>query len=448
MGKYAIILVSALIFSMLTYSHALRNALFMSNSRTVQSFSQNQAHNISQSAAMMAITHLRNNENSTFLPTPDNTLYFPSQNGFEFWHDMHGEYNLELTNHGGSLLTLRSTGRFEDTIYRTEIGLLIGSSTWNPNFDQALHAENSIELGGNDYIGCVGANPCQVTLNSSLSNSVHLGSQSKIKIDADLFIGPGSDVNSVVVGNQNNVSGDIKVLSQTIKYEMPEFPDFTELSFLPGSSIYSTGMTLSPEDYDQRHIPEILMTSGNNTLIIDTGDQDRELRVGKLDLSGQNEIKIIGDGKLTIYVDYDVDMKGGSSINEGGNVNHFMLFYRGNQEVELYDETLDFGGNTHFNGNFFADKANVRLRGTAGIQGNVITGGSVLMSGNASAISRVIYAPEGTVETNGNVGIRGAVVSKSFKASGNTDLIFDPEFDADIPDLEMFGSGFDIAYWN
>ncbi|TVR14709.1 MAG: hypothetical protein EA391_12305 [Balneolaceae bacterium] len=448
MGKYAIIIVSALIFSMITYSHALRNALFMSSSRTVQSYSQNQAHNIAHSAAMMAITDLRSNDNSTFFPSTDNTYYFPSANGFEPLSEMYGEYNLELTNHGGTLLTLRSTGRFENTTYQTEIGLVIGFSTWNPNFDQALHAENSIEMGGNDYIGCVGVNPCQVTLNSALANSIHLGSQSKIKIDADLYVGPGSDVNSVVVGNHNNVSGDIKVLPKTIKHEMPLFPDFSELNFLSGSSIYSTSTTLNPEDFDQRHIPEILMTSGNNTLIINTGDQDRELRVGKLELSGQNEIKIVGDGKLTIYVDYDVDMKGGSTINEDGDVNKFMMFYRGNQEVELYDETLDFGGNTHFNGSFFADKANVRLRGTAGIQGNVITGGNVLMSGNASAISRVVFAPEGTVETNGNVSIRGSVISKSFKASGNTDLIFDPEFDADIPDLEVFGSGFDVVYWN
>ncbi len=448
MGKYAILIVSALIFSMITYSHALKNALFISNSRTVQSFSQNQAHNIAHSAAMMAITDLRNNENSLFFPSTDNSYIYPLDNGFEPWTDMNGEYNLQLTNQGDSLLVLSSTGRFEDTIYRTNIGLVIGNSIWNPVFDQALHAENTIEMGGSDYIGCEGLNPCQVTLNSNSADAVKLGSQSKIKMDADLFIGPGGDPNVVVTGNHNNVAGDIRVMPQRINYNMPVFPDFSELNFLPGSSVYSTSMTLNPEDYDQKHIPEILMTSGNNTLTINTGNQDRELRVGKLELGGQNEINVIGEGKLTIYVDYDIDMKGGSSINENGDVNKLMLYYSGNQEVELYDETLDFGGNTFFNGSFFADKANVRLRGTAGIQGNVITGSNVFMSGNASAISRVVFAPLGTVSTNGNVEIRGSVISHNFSGSGNTSLIFDPEFDADLPELEVFGSGFDVVYWN
>ena len=446
MGKYAILIVSALIFSMITYSHALRNALFMSNARTVQSFSQNQAHNIAHSAAMMAITDLRNNDNSSFFPSPDNNFIYPSVDGFEAWPDMNGEYNLQLTNQGDSLLVLSSIGRFEETNYRTNIGLVIGFSQWDPSFDQALHAENSINMGGSDYIGCEGLNPCQVTLNSSASNSMTFNGESEI--NADVFIGPGSDPN-LVVSNHNNVTGDISVMPQTLKYEMPIFPDFGALNFMPsGNSFSNSTMTLNPSDYDQLHISEIRMDSGNNTLTINTGDQDRELRVGRLELGGQNEIKIIGDGKLTIYVDYDVDMKGGSTINENGDVNQLMLYYNGNQEVELYDETLDFGGNTHFNGSFFADKANVRLRGTSGIQGNVITGGNVTMSGDASAISRVIYAPNGTVSTQGNVKIRGSVISNVYNSGGNTDIIFDPDFGAELPELEVFGSGFDVVFWN
>ncbi len=448
MGKYAMVIVSALIFSVITYSYGLRNALFLSNSRVVQSYSQNQAHNIAQAAAMIAINNLRNDSNTNFFPSENNIINYPSVENFEPWEEMHGSYNLRFMNQGNLLLVLTSTGLFEETIYSTNIGLIIGNSIWTPNFDQVLHAEDSITLGGNDYIGCEGILPCQVTINSIDQNAVKLGTQSKIKIDGDLFIGPGGHPNVVVNGNHSNVAGKITPLLRRLDYKMPNFPDYSDLNFLPGSSVYSNSIILNPEDYDRRHIPEILMTSGNNTLVFNTGNQDRELRVGNLQLSGQNRINVIGEGKLTVYVDYDIDMKGGSAMNELGDLNQLMLYYKGNQEVELYDETIDFGGNTFFNGNFFSEKAHVRLRGTAGIQGNVITGGSVIMRGDASAISRVVYAPLGSVTTDGNVKIRGAVISYSYVGSGNTTLIYDPDLDADLPELEVEGGGFDIVYWN
>lgn len=69
------------------------------------------------------------------------------------------------------------------------------------------------------------------------------------------------------------------------------------------------------------------------------------------------------------------------------------------------------------------------------------------MDGTSSAVSRVVYAPNGTVETKGTVDIRGAVISNNYIASGTTTLTYDPEFMSNVPDLEVAG-GFPIAYWN
>jgi hypothetical protein len=182
MGKYAILIVSALIFSVITYSHGLRNALFMSNTRVVQSFSQNQAHNIAQSAATIVINHLRNNIAGSFQAEKDDTYAFPSIDGFQEWQEMHGAYNIIVSNHGDTLYTVQSTGRFEDTIYRTNVGLVPFSPVWNPVIDQAVHADKNITLTGSAIIGG------DATINSILTNAVHLGSSTSI--DSTLFIGP------------------------------------------------------------------------------------------------------------------------------------------------------------------------------------------------------------------------------------------------------------------
>jgi len=454
MGKYAILLVSALIFSMITYSHALKNALFMSNTRTVQSYSQNQAHNIAQSAAMMAIKDLQSGNNSNFKDLVNNLTangtpeYYPNENTFINWDDLNGSYKLQfdkIFQDGRELLRVSSIGNFQETVYTVNLGL---SKNWDPPLDQALHAETLIDLstGSSDFING------QVSINSMNSNSVKLGNQNKTKINGDLLIAPGTDGDNILTGNHSNVSGTIGNLNRLYEYDMPIFPNEDaeqEKHRWPATGapfIYQGENQLNPEDYDGRYINSLSL-QGNSDLVINTGDQDRILHVGELDIQSSN-ITILGDGKLTVYVENFLDLKGNAKINEAGDVNQLMLFYRGNEEVDLYDETLEFGGNTQFNGSLFAEKAKIRLNGTAGIQGNIITlGNEVIISGNPSLeseIARVIFAPNATVKAQGNVTINGAVIANEFHGSGNTTLNYQ-KLDVDLPDLQ---GDLKITYWN
>lgn len=446
MGKYALIIVGALIFSLLTYSYALKNALLQSNFRLVQTYSHNQANNIAQSAAMVVINDIRNNETSYFIPSTNSTYEYPSANGFADWSILNGAYHVEVMNQADTLLHIQATGRFEDdTYYRASVGLSTGTATWNPLLNQALHANHLIHPSGNVDIGCVDGSPqCLVTINSIDSGAIDVSGNSSI--DADLLIGPGGD-ESFVVNGAENITGQIGTMPQKIDYPLPKFPDYGSFDTLPGTNVYNTSTTLLPEHYDNKHFGEILLTQGNNTLTIDTGDQDRMLIVGKLALGGQNRINIIGEGKLSIYVEYEIGMNGGSSVNKDGDINNLMLYYKGNQDVELHDETIEFGGNTIFNGSIFAEYADISLLGTAGIQGNVMTGGNVQIGGDAGAISRVIYAPNGTVSTFGDTVISGSVISNEFTGSGNVTLTYDPNFNAELPDLEVI-QNYPIVYWN
>lgn len=110
------------------------------------------------------------------------------------------------------------------------------------------------------------------------------------------------------------------------------------------------------------------------------------------------------------------------------------VYYRGSS-------TLDFAGSTTFRGGVYAQTANVRIVGSGGIQGNIITGGSsVEVFGNAEANSRVLFAPNAHVQLTGSVRIRGAVVANRFTATGNTRVFFATEFDDAFPEMRGGGS--------
>jgi len=450
MGKYAILIVSALIFSMITYSHGLRNALFISNARTVDSYSQNQAHNIAQSAAMMVIRDLRTNPSSFFLPEGDDIVEFPVNGGFENWPEMYGEFRIEVSNQlAQETITINSTGRFEDTIYRTTIRLR--SDTFSPSFEQALHANNSIYMSGNDYVGCGGITPCLVTLNNTAANTV--GLTGSVQMEADLYVGVGGNPDVVLSGSSvDKIDGKVGVQEEEEYYPPSVFPNFNEIfpnGYSPNN--YTSSATLNAQDLNLGYFDSIEL-GGQNKLTINTGnDSDAiyKVRLRNLKLSAQSSIDLVGEGKLELYVDQAVEMRGGSSINEDGDVKNLILYYQGFEDVDLAEPEqmdLELGGNTIFNGSLFADQANITLRGTAGIQGNVTTNGDVHLYGDADAISRLIYTPYGTVTAHGNVKIRGAVITNDFVGSGNTSLVYDPEFDADPPPFE--GEIFNLVFWN
>lgn len=196
MGRYALIIVVGITFSTLMYSSALRNAVFFSSSRNVQSHSINQAYNIAQSAVMVAIDDARSDINSIFNPDKDSTYIYPAPNVFAEWEDLHGSYNITATNQGDSLLTLTSRGRYNESEYNVKVGLIYSLGLWDPIIDQAVHAENKIQLTGGAIISGDAA------INSIQSNAVYLGSSTSI--DSTLFTGPGG-VTDVVVNNKHKV---------------------------------------------------------------------------------------------------------------------------------------------------------------------------------------------------------------------------------------------------
>lgn len=430
---------------MLTYSYALRNSIFISNHRNVQSYSHSQAHNIAQGIAMLSIKGIQTGDGK-FMPAENESITIPSgTDEFEYWEEMQGEYRITIERITSDLGTAEfpvdeyivySTGRYEEAEYTIRAGV-IRTYKWEPNVDNAILTEEWLDLGGDiDIIG-------DVTLNSNDASLVTFYGNAKIE-QGNVFLGPSANLGMV---NHKDIikDGGLFNLPRLFNERPPQFPVFPS-GYLTGSSVYGS-QTLTPADYEGYFIPEIDL-GGNSTLTIDTQGNEIVLYAGKFNVQS-SEVKIKGGGKVKMYVETHFDLRGRAKVNEGGDPGQLQLFYKGDQEVDLYDETLDFSGNTYFNGSLFADKASVKLTGTTGIQGNVITGGPVVeITGNAEAISRHITAQNASVRLTGNPTIKGSIHAQKFSGTGNATIIHDTDFDSALMDLWMSEPKTSVAWWN
>lgn len=429
MGRYAVLLVLALTFALMTYGHGLRNSFFIAEMELNRNFSSSQARNIAQSAAFIGLQRIFD-ETPAFTPAGNTLVQIPSGGDFSPWAQMQGDYRFEVANQADTLILLRAIGRFNQSQYTVEVSVGIGEDVWDPDLSRALFSGTQIELGGSS--GVVGGH---VGTNATAVNSVTLGWSAFI--DSSLAIGPGG-LAALTVNNARPMNANIGLgvtnLPAEVTYELPEFPDFPAGS-VPTSPILtsgSTNRTIGPSDFENRYIPEIRIQS-NTQVTINVGNEDRVIHVGRLDIQ-QGHIRIVGDGHVTFFVEDYFHLGGSSSMNFTRDPETTFVYYRGSN-------TLDFAGSTTYRGGIYAQTANVRIGGSGGIQGNIITGGtSVEIFGNAEANSRVLFAPNAHVQLTGSGRIRGAVVANRFTATGNTRVFFATEFDDAFPEMRGGGS--------
>lgn len=455
MGKYAIFLVLALTFSLLTYSYALRNSVFLSNQRNIDSFSYNQAHNIAQSAAMVAINNIRNGDDSNFRPGIGSSYSFPQGGGYSTWDDMNGKYRLEIVNQGDTLYHISSTGLFDENSYEVTVGLNTqGFQDWNPaEIDKAIHAESELDMGNSevDY-GDVSLNRAfnLVSINPQASIAGNLfvfdpdeapgvmqnGNENSGSGNSGQGGGNSGQGNSGGGGQNNGVEGDIINLDDRLDYPEPFFPNF------PTGNTYmnenSSSQNLGPINYENY----LFETFTANNLTLDVGGQNRELHVRNLDLSGDFEIE--GDGNIEIFVEESINL-GNGNINTNGLPDNLTIYYKGEQDIS-------YTGNGSFTGNLFANHENtsINIGGTPTFTGNILSyGKNVTLHGTPTAAS-LIYAPNAEVKFKGSAGsFEGAIVSDRFDGSGQPVITYNPEFESTLPELlQESDEEYSIAFWN
>ncbi len=440
MGKFAILLVMALNIAIFYYNVGLQNTLNVAEIQNSESFKIAQARNIAIGAAQSIIYKLENEAGSNMLPASNQTLSFPpDQSSYIDWADVQGKYRLSIQNINNSQVILTSIGHYEGRDYQVNVALSLDDGIWSPQFPLAVFSYNTINLTGNANIaGSVGTN-------SISSGAVVLGSNTSI--DSTLYIGPGGLEEHVVSygnANSNNVGNGVENLIEELDYPLPVFPDFPGGISREAIAITSNNPPpLEPAEYAGLYIPNLNMNQ-NTVFEIQTGGEDRDIVLGNLNIQS-GTIRIVGDGNVNFHVNGNFDMGGNTRLERAsGYDGNIMMFYSGTASIDL-------AGNSRFHGSMYALTAEINVTGNGGIQGHIITGGSdVKISGNAELLTRVLYAPNATVEVLGNGKVVGPVIANNFLAVGNAsvEVILDSEYDEDLPELEVENNTLYVVSWN
>lgn len=424
MGKYTFIIVLIMTFGLIVYNQLLQRNLLISEEELVERYTGGQAQSIAQSAGMVAWRKISDGELDDLDFSGTYTAWPNIETGY---------YAYELIDED-SLLTLNAKGRFGEEDYTVSIELIAGANEdefWNPNLPWAVFSKSDITLTGSARV-----------VGNTGTNATHNGAVDlawSTSIDSSLQVGPGGNINDVVDQanfHSGNVAGEILNLEREQEYELPQFIEYPpKTTHMPPINMTweNTGSTLSPAEYDGKYIPS-LNISGGWTLNIDTGGEDRVLHVGDLNIQ-QGHVNVVGDGKLTIIAENELEFNGSSTFNSGGDQNKVFTYYGGEDE-------LNFAGATNFNGSVYARDANIRIGGSGGIQGHIITGGDeVTINGAAEAISRALFAPNAHVELTGSASVTGSIISNSFSAVGNARVYFSSDFDESLEELKLENSG-------
>lgn len=258
-----------------------------------------------------------------------------------------------------------------------------------------------------------------VATNAMEPSSVEFRPQGKI-ISGNLYIGPGSDKDTVVTFDANRdaktsiPNGNIFSLQSALQFSMPTFPDSPNNLDSRGDLDFNKKKEYSIEE--DSFYNSIVVKNGD-TLIIKLDGGDRVVKVNNINIDG--DIVLDGSGKLLLYVEEDFNIKGGGQVNHGGDSLALVLYYAGVKE-------LDIRNNTEFAGSVYAKEATIDISGN--IKGNVISSGNTVnISGSLDYT--ILYAPNADVEIN-NGDLRGIVVANTCTVdSGNKVVITSGSFD-------------------
>lgn len=322
-----------------------------------------------------------------------------------------GHFQVDVKDEGNKII-INSLGIVDNFTSRIQLELS-KIKDYFPYFDYAAFATGHIRMTGSPYVkGNVGTN-------QSSAGSIDF-SGGNPRFEGDIFIGPDGDSETTVSKpDWYKLESDIHNLPEELEFPLPPYPDFPDnLPYYPGT--YTAGWNPSP--------PHYLYSSGwfdkivvQSELIINIYDEDFIIRANEFVVSGAGKVTInkYGSGKLILYISDKFDLSGSGKVNENGNPEDVYLYYSGNH-------TLNPSGSTKFVSNVYVEKADIEISGSGGITGNIISGGNnVIISGDASAIVRALYAPNAVIKYTGSGKTRGAVIGKDIEMSGGTSIIYD-----------------------
>lgn len=307
--------------------------------------------------------------------------------------------------------------------------------------DMAVFADGEINLkGSGKIIGPVGTN-------LTSANAISIEGGGGVRIQGDCHFPEGASEEAISVA-EGITKPNMKTTPKR-NYQLPDFPEFPSFSKLDPLPIVKYGNTYYLIDNQgnitvewwgdgyvlelnrNAYIPKINVNSNTNLTI--KVNRDIELVVDDISIAGS--IDIIGSGKVKLYVKNTINL-GHGTLNkksegetENQAIEQLTIFYEGTDELTV-------GSNLKVYASVYAKTAKVTLTAGSGYMGHIFTGSTepLEISGAATAISRIIYAPFAPVLCTASGKVEGSIICKSIEVSGDGEIKFvaSDEY-ADIP---------------
>ncbi|HOI23980.1 MAG TPA: hypothetical protein PK581_00070 [Caldisericia bacterium] len=228
---------------------------------------------------------------------------------------------------------------------------------------------------------------------------------------------------TVITSGSSSVTGTIfDNANYNWNFPFPVYPEIPTDSFIAKGDYKLKGggpvETISENGYYNKF--EIL---NNRELVFNTGNEGDVLTILVDDFNvTQGKIRVEGDGKLILKVNNSFNFGGGSEFNRSGLPENVMMYYSG-------QDSLEFFGNTKFNGSIYAESAGARFGGSTNIKGNIFLAGeqvNVSDGGAANLSDALLYAPNANLKLVGSASIEGRIIANSITGIGNARITFKP----------------------
>jgi len=330
---------------------------------------------------------------------------------------------------------------------------------WKPNnivyipLETAAYIDKTISMtGGTTITG-------PVKTNSPINNSITISGGSFISGSVQTFaVNPKNSISDL-----SKVTGTVSKISSPQTFEMPPFPSFPNYPIPANERFWKSewnsydvilngalridnwmtdGYTLHMKNDMQ--FSEIKIDQ-DNLLNINIGDQNRNIVVNNLNIPN-GDIKIIGNGKLTIYVKGDLTL-GSTKVNIDKDIKKLNIYWKGSGKPNQ-PKNLMLGSDSEIYGSLYAEDANLTFTGGTSFKGHIITGGKkVSVGGGTNAYTQLFYAPfaDFTVGVEQGGGhIWGSIVANTLKMAGGASITHDQLGRDEIPFFPVSGGSASI----
>ena len=308
--------------------------------------------------------------------------------------------------------------------------------------DMAVFADGEINLSGSGkIIGPVGTN-------LTSPNAINISGGGGVRIQGDCYFPEGADEDALNV--ESWITKPNMKTTPKRNYQLPDFPEFPSFSKLDPLPIEKYGNTYYLIDNDgnltahsnslpsdnyileinsNAYIPEIDIRHKSLTIKV---DNDVDILVDSITIEGNGHLKLIGDGKITMYINNKMNIAAGSKVNKPGELwgkptkseankatEKLKIYYKGTDEVSV-------AGAVEIYGSLYAKTAKITLDGGAGFQGHIVTGSTepLEIKGDFDAYSRIICAPFAPVKCEASGKVEGSIICKSIEVSGAGEIKF------------------------